>query len=421
MPLFLSEMDRELTRKTRLGIQIRRWVWPFVILLGIVTVIVWLTGLLRPGLDRARIRTARVERGSIEAVLSASGVVEPAAEQTLSSPIDGRVLRVLQQPGAVLKVGDPILDLDLGDSRLEIDRLRGEIDKATARRRETELKLEEKLIENRSQREIKALEIEQLGYEEEQNRRLHQEGLLSETVLRQTEVRTRRARIQLDAIDESIENAGRSLEEQISSLDTEITVLEGELAASRGRLERATPKAEKEGVLTWVVQTEGASVRRGDALARIADLDQFRIEARLSDLHAARLRRGQAVRVLVGGETIDGGIERILPEIDQGTLKFRVELADPGHSALRANLRVDVLVVTDHREDVLKLSKGPYANGAGTTRVLVVDTDHTIRRSVRFGLVGHEHYEVLEGLEEGEEVVISDVRDFLHLEQVPFR
>src|SRR5262245_7934254 len=62
----------------------------------------WLPGLLSPSLSRDRIRTAVVERGAVDATISATGLVVPAVEQLITSPVDARVLRVLERPGARL-------------------------------------------------------------------------------------------------------------------------------------------------------------------------------------------------------------------------------------------------------------------------------------------------------------------------------
>jgi HlyD family secretion protein len=79
---------------------------------------------------------------------------------------------------------------------------------------------------------------------------------------------------------------------------------------------------------------------------------------------------------------------------------------------------VDVLVVTDARANVLRAPKGPYAQGGASEPVFVVRGDHAVKRRVRFGLSGYDSFEVLDGLNEGDEVIVSDMRDYEHLSQV---
>jgi HlyD family secretion protein len=170
-------------------------------------------------------------------------------------------------------------------------------------------------------------------------------------------------------------------------------------------------------VVTWVVREEGATVRRGDVIARIADLDSFSVEASVSDVHAARLAEGQPVRVLVDGEALAGQLSSVHPTIENGVVRFDAALDQPSHPKLRNNLRVDVLVVTGRRPDALRLPRASFPAGAAA-QVFVVEGDRARRRAVRFGLTGYDYVEVVDGLTGGDEVILSDMSPYLHLDEV---
>src|SRR5262245_6427539 len=112
-------MDRELDasyRYRRLG---RRAAWGVGgVVLGAV-ILVLLPGWLRPAVARAEIRTGKVDRGPVEGIVEANGVVIPAFEGALSSPIDARVEKVLKRPGEMVKAGEEILQLDTSAARLQ--------------------------------------------------------------------------------------------------------------------------------------------------------------------------------------------------------------------------------------------------------------------------------------------------------------
>ncbi len=416
-------MDRELPADQR---RRRRLLLILRAVLGIAVaaaLLGWLTGILKPTLKRARMRTARVERGPLEAVLTASGTVQPANEEVISSPIEARILRVLRQPGAVVEAGEALLELDASQPRLELQGLDETIRQTEDRRRKLELDLGGDLNDLRRRQELKRLDAEQLDYQLRQSRQLFEQGLTSELVLRQIETRVKKAGIELDGLEEAITSAVESQQAQLRSVASELRSLRQEREEARRRLERATPRAERPGVVTWVADEEGATVRAGEALARLAEPDSFRVEARISDVHASRVRTGQPVRVPVTNATLDdvvldGVVDRVLPAIDNGVVRFRVALDEPGHELLHNRLRVDVLVVIERRDDVLTIRKGPFANSTGPQEVFVVRGDAARRRAVRLGLSGHRDFEVVEGLVEGEEVVISDVDRVRHLEEV---
>src|SRR4029453_875007 len=107
---------------------------------------------------------------------------------------------------------------------------------------------------------------------------------------------------------------------------------------------------------------EGALVRRGDVIARIADLTSFRVAATVSDVHAGRLRTGLPVVVRANDLDLQGTVIEVFPTVENGVLRFTVALADPSHAGLRPSLRTDVLVVTDRKPRVLRVKRGPFAD-----------------------------------------------------------
>jgi HlyD family secretion protein len=95
-----------------------------------------------------------------------------------------------------------------------------------------------------------------------------------------------------------------------------------------------------------------------------------------------------------------------------------VALDEKSSPLLRANLRVDVFVVTDRRATALRVKRGPFATTAGRQDVFVVRGDKAVRTSVRLGLASFEYVEAAEGLYPGDEVIVSDMRDYAHVGEV---
>jgi HlyD family secretion protein len=141
----------------------------------------------------------------------------------------------------------------------------------------------------------------------------------------------------------------------------------------------------------------------------------------VADLHAGRVQEGLPVILPLGKERLRGRVVRVLPAIQGGQLQFEAELDEPDHQLLRASLRVDLRVVTAHRPSALTLPRGASLNGSGPQEVFVVDGEFARRRNVEIGLAGVDGWEVLEGLEEGERVIVSDVSTIRHLSEVRWR
>ncbi|HTQ81246.1 MAG TPA: HlyD family efflux transporter periplasmic adaptor subunit [Thermoanaerobaculia bacterium] len=376
---------------------------------------------LRPSIRRAEIRTARVDRGPIEGVIEASGTVVPAFARALSSPIEARVERILKRPGARISRGEAILRLDTSATQLDLARLEDRLAQKRNEEEQARLSLSRSLTDLKSRIERQRLDVQILDYRAEQSRRLHREGLVSEAALKAAQVEAQKAGIELRQLTDSVADTERSSAAQLGGLALERQTLGKERDEARHQLDLATTRSDQGGVLTWVVPEEGATVRRGDVLARVADLASFRIEATVSDIHAARLSAGVPVWVKIDERSLPGRVASIEPAIENGTVKFTVDLAQPADPKLRDHLRVAVFVVTAERTGVLRLAKGPYAKDGAADQVFVVSGNRAVRRPVRLGAEGEDRFEVLAGLEKGDEVIVSDMKDYLDLTQIAIR
>ena len=413
-------MDRELDPKVRRWRIARRVLAGTGAVAAVAAVLLLLPAWLRPSVDRDRIRIEPVTRGPVTAVVEASGTVIPAFEKVLSTPVEARVERVVLRPGAAVEAGDEILELDTSGARLDLERIDDRLAQKRNELQQLEIDLETELSELDNRLESLRLDAEIAGHRLEQRHRLHAEGLLADEALRQTEVEAKKAAIELRQLEEAKRAARRGNATRLRAVELDIDILEGERREAARRLERATTRSDRRGVVTWVVPEEGVTVARGETVARIADLDSFRVEGTVSDLHSSRLGEGLPVRVLVDGEILAGRLASVHPTIEDGVVRFSVELEQSAHPKLRNNLRVDVLVVTGRERDTLRIPKGPFTASAGS-ELFVAEGEPAARarsRRVRLGVVGHEFVEVLDGLAEGERVIVSDMSDYDHLDEV---
>lgn len=377
---------------------------------------------IRPAVSRSDVRLAAVDAGPIEATISASGTVVPEFEQVLSSPIDARVVKILKRPGAVLKRGEPIIDLDVSESLLSLEKLNEQLALKQNQQARKKLELESTLIAKKSQLRLREIDAKSLDIQVAKQQKLRAGGLNSEEQLRQAEVDAEKAKVEVQQLRESIVNAERATAAELEGLTFEIATLKKEREQSLRLLERATTKADRDGVLTWVVSEEGALVRKGDVVARIADLSSFRVDATISDIHASRLRAGMPARIKISEtDWLEGTISTVLPTIKDGIMTAQIALTDKSNRLLRSNLRVDAFVVTDRRQKALRLKRGAYPNSEGVHDLFVLRGGRAVKAPVRIGLSSFDYCEIVDGLLAGDEVIISDMKDYSHLREVAFQ
>jgi HlyD family secretion protein len=414
-------MDRPIDDNYRRNQMIKRFALGIPIGLAALALIAWVPGWIQPSVSRSRVRIARVSSGAIEATLTSAGTVVPEFEQVLSSPIESRVLKILKRPGSALRKGEAILELDVSQSVLELNKFKQQLAIKQNQQAQRRLELENTLIKLQSLLVVKKLDLKSFQLQLKQQQRLWEVGLTSEGQLRRAEVQEETAQTEVKQLEEEKVNAGKATQAQLEGLTMEIKSLQQEQEEAQRQLDLATTRADRDGVLTWVVLEEGSAVHKGDVIARIADLNSFRVDAKISDVYAAKLTVGMPAKVKIDEQYLQGTIANILPTIKDGVMTLQIGLEEKTSRALRANLRVDVFLVTDHKDRTLRIQRGPFVNGEGNHPVFVVRSDMAVKTPVTFGIADFDSIEIVSGLIEGDEVIISDMADYQNLKQVKLK
>lgn len=414
-------MDRLIDPASQRRRMLRRLIVPSAVAVVGLVLVVLVTGWLGPEVRHDRIRVATVVRDDVSATLDASGLVVPGFEQILTSPTSTRVVEILKTPGSAVEPGEPILLLDDKDARRDVARLEEQIALKENTRRQNDLELARSRNDLTARRDVKALELESFQFELKRNRRMFAEGLTNQDAIRKSENDVERATIELKHLDIQMANAEEDLVTRAKGLALEIAILAKDLERAREMLARTSVTSERAGIVTWVVASEGTAAAEGEAVARVADLSAYRVDATLSDVLARRLTVGLPAVVRSGDTRLAGRVHKILPTVQNGIVTFEVHLDEPDHSILRPNLRVDVHAVTEQRTDALCLRRGPLLSVDGRDHVFVVRGDKAVRTPVTIGLSNFELYEITDGLAEGDEVIISDMSDYRKSKEVKLR
>lgn len=376
---------------------------------------------MRPSLSRGRLRIGVVDEGPIAATVAASGTVLPEAEQVVSSPIDARVVSIFRRAGARVAADEPILALDAAEPALALEKLKQGLALKANQQARARLDLAGMLASLGSQVEIKKLQLETYDASAERNRRLFEEGLVSEEVFRQAKLDAARTRLELAQAGETRAYAVRSAAAQDDALRLEMDTLRKEVREAGRQIRFATARATGPGVVTWVLPDAGASVKRGDVLARVADLSSYRVEATVADVHAARLRTGLPAVATVNGVKLKGTVARVLPTVQNGAISVDVSLDDRSNPVLKPSLRADVELVLDRKEKAVRVPRGLFPGTGLSPAVFVVRGEAAVRTKVTFGISNADSWEVLAGLAPGDAVILSDMSDYEHLERVTIR
>ncbi|MBC3916870.1 HlyD family efflux transporter periplasmic adaptor subunit [Undibacterium sp. CY18W] len=409
-------MDQAISQGTLLQ---RRRKMILLILAGLIVVMLaaWmLNRVVSPGVSLGEIRVAQVRVGAVDNTINASGVVIPVHEEQLSSPNQSRISKVIAKAGQQVRAGELLMVLDDHTIRLAIDNLREQISQQQIREQVLAMEMDAGLKKIASEIELMELDLQSNQVKLARYQKLGPVGITSAVDLQAAELAVKRNEVQLRQHKETLTDTRRTTSSNIEAARLQKSIFQKQMELQQRLLEQTQVKAPFDGLLTWLLAEEGASLNTGQLIAKVSELSNFKVEATVSDFYARYLNAGQKVRVEYSGQILNGEVQTILPEIQNGTVKLIVTLAQPNHPALRHRLRVEANIITEQKARSLIVDSGPAINGKGRQDVYMLEAGRAVRKSVEIGLGDSKVVEVVQGAKAGDQLVISDVSQFRHLE-----
>lgn len=367
---------------------------------------------LRPSISAMNLKISTVTRGTIEVSVSASGQVNPSFEEIVIAPINSRIEEVLKRPGDTVEVGTPILKLDLQSIQTDYNKKLDELQMRQYKLEQLRIKSESQLSDSKMQLEVNELQLDKMKVEVRNERYLDSIGAGTTDKVRETELKYNVAQLEQEQATKKYHNDRAVADAEIKVQELDLAIFQKTLSEVRRTLEDAAIRAPRAGVLTFVSNEIGSQVAQGSQVAIISDLSHFRVEGQIADSYADRLYPGARTLVRIGRDELKGVVSNITPLSKGGVIQFTVQLEEDDHEKLRSGLKTDVYVMTAIQEDVMMIDKGSYYSGPGKYELFVKNGEELLKREVQLGDSNHKYVEVVSGLKEGDQVVVSDMSSF---------
>ena len=413
-------MDKELAPEVISRNRHRNLLIGVGVVAALLLAIGWMRTALKTSVEAGKIRTATAETGPVENSITASGEVIPAYEQVYTSPIRASIRRVLLTPGTAVKPGQAILDLDKSLTEIEREKLNDQLALKRNGIDQLRMKLNKSLYDAEVNDQIKLLNINRLRADLEGARRLHKVGGNTTEDVTRAENALRVAELEKKQLENDLAYNRQSMSASLRETTLQAQIEEKNLKELTHKLNQANIVADRSGVLTWVNENIGTSVNEGEMLAKLADLASFRVEGSCSDVYADQVKIGLPVAVKVNETSLRGLITQVKPAVKNGIVQFVVQLDNSHHTSLRPNMKVDVFVITDRVTRAVRVANGPAFKGKRKQFVYVLPKGSPVaqRREIETGLSNFDYVEVKQGLRVGEQVILTDLSQYEHLEEI---
>lgn len=386
-------------------------------IIGLVVVViataVWLLrGSLTASVSRRVITTAVVERGNVENALSASGEILPEFEETVTSPIAASVQQVLLDAGSKVMPGQSILTLDKAAALAEIEKQQFQLESRRNEIRKLRLQLDKSFYDIKSNNDIKQLRINSLEADVENAKRLYKAGGGTREDIDKAEQNLKVARLEKLQLENEISSKQQTMQVEMREAAIAASIQENDLKELQRRLQRASIVASRPGVVTWVNKNIGATIREGEALAKIADLSSFKVQGSISDTYLDQVHPGMKAIIRINEEKLGGTVVKIQPAIQNNIVYFDIRLDSVNNAMLRPNMKVELFLVTAASNNVLRVANGPAFKGAADQDVFVVNGNKAERRPVHIGMSNFDFVEIKDNVRAGEVIITSDMGSF---------
>jgi HlyD family secretion protein len=396
-----------------------------IIVVGLVSVVLARLKPAAPTVERATVWVDTVKRGPMVRQVRGLGTLVPVdeARRWVPASTQGRVERIVLRPGVnvtpdtiVLELSDPQVQQALNDAEQQ---LRG----AEADYGSLKARLDADNLNQRAQAAIVSADHQNAQTEREMNEGLSKDGLVSNLILKQSVVRAESLKTRNTIENERLKVSEASALAQLQSAQSVIDQRRSTFNLRRQQVDQLRVRAGMTGVLEQVPVEVGQQVAPGTNLVRVADPTRLKAELRIAETQARDLTIGQIAQVDTRNGFIPGKVIRIDPAAQNGTVTVDIALEGELPRGARPDLSVDGTIELERLDNVLSVGRPAFGQEQSTVGLFKLDavTGEASRAQVKLGRSSVNTIEIVGGLAEGDQVVLSDMSAWDQFDRIRLR
>ena len=384
--------------------------------IGFLAVIILITvGVSRlkpaaPSVDRATVWIDTVKRGPMLRQVRGSGTLVPEEIRWIPATTQGRVEKIILRPGANVTPNTVILELSNPDLQQAVKEAELAFQSAQAAYLNRKTDLESQLLAQQSDLAgVEAL-YKNATMTLQANEKLWEDKLISEIQLKQSRSANDELKNRLTIGQKRLEMQANGIKSQTAPQEADVAQKRAAYELQMRRLDDLKVKAGMTGVLQEVPVERGAQVAPGANLARVADPTNLKAELRIAETQTKDIRVGQYAEVDTRNGVVKGHVARIDPKSTGGTVGVDVILEGELPSGARPDLSVDGTIQLERLDNVIYVGRPAFGQENSTVQLFKLTKDGEAQRApVKLGRSSVNQIEIIEGLQPGDQVILSDM------------
>ena len=407
--------------------KIRRIIYGAVALLAIIVITVGVSRLkpAAPSVDRATVWVDTVKRGQMLRQVRGSGTLVPEDIRWISATTAGRVERILLRAGAVVEPNTVILELSSPDVEQANREAQLAYQSALAAFANRKADLESQVLAQESNVVTIEANYNQAALDLEANLQLEKDGLVSTLLVKQKRGQVAELKNRLSVEQKRLEITRAGVKSQLGPQEADIAQRKAAADLQARKLDDLKVKAGMHGVLQCVcsnptTQVErGAQVNPGSNLARVADPSVLKAELRIAETQTKDIRIGQYAEVDTRNGRVKGKVSRIDPASSNGTVGVDIMLEGALPSGARPDLSVDGEVRLEELNNIIYVGRPAFGQENSSVSLFKVGPDgEAVRTTVKLGRSSVNTIEIVDGLQPGDQVILSDMSTYDEYQRV---
>ena len=373
-----------------------------------------------PRVDRDTIYLDTVQRGPLVRQVRGIGTLVPERIRWIPATTDGNVERIVIRPGATISPDTVVVEL----SNPELEQMALEaglnLDAAEARYSNRRVEVERDLLEQRATLASTEAQLISARLQAEADEQLAELGLVPSIQLQQSQAAEREYETRYAIEQERLQLATATVDAQLAVEQAEVDRLRTLHELRLQQVDDLNVRAGMHGVLQQVPLDAGQRVTAGTNLARVGDPTILKAELRIAETQAKDIQIGQKASIDTRNGVIPGHVTRIDPAVENGTVLVDVALDGALPRGARPDLTVDGTIELERLDDIIFVGRPVFGQEDSIVSLFKVETDgtHAARTRVGLGRASVNAIEVLEGLQPGDRVVLSDMSTWDQFDRV---